>query len=171
MMPYPADHEALPVSTCLVCHTTEGAGTLPAGVKHSLEGRDDCLLCHHLDLLPESHQAGEFNSAECLLCHSVGEEATAEGDEAGGEVSFGGVVQPLLEANCGTCHAEMALGGLQVTAYEALMAGGQSGAVVIEGSPEESLLVTKMQEEHSAVLSEEDLGTVIDWIAAGAEDN
>jgi hypothetical protein len=51
------------------------------------------------------------------------------------------------------------------------MAGGQSGAVVIGGSPEESLLVTKMQEEHSAVLGEEDLQTVIDWIAAGAEDN
>jgi formate dehydrogenase subunit gamma len=171
MMPYPADHEVLPVSTCLVCHTTEGEGELPAGVKHALEGRDDCLMCHHLDLLPESHQAAGFSSEECLLCHSVGEEAAAEGAEAGGGVSFGGVVQPMLEANCGTCHAEMAMGGLQVTDYETLLAGGQSGPVVIGGSPEESLLVTKMQGEHSAVLSEEDLETVIDWIAAGAEDN
>jgi hypothetical protein len=77
----------------------------------------------------------------------------------------------MLEANCGTCHAEMAMGGLQVTGYETLLAGGQSRPAVIGGSPEESLLVTKMQGEHSAVLSEKDLKTVIDWIAAGAEDN
>lgn len=171
MLPYPADHEDLPVSTCLVCHTTEGEGTPPAGVKHALEGRDDCLMCHHLDLLPESHQVSEFSSEECLLCHSVGEGATVEGGEAGGGVSFGGVVQPLLEANCGTCHADMAMGGLQVTEYAALMAGGQSGSAVSGGSPEESLIVTKMEEEHPVVLSEEDLQALVDWIAAGAQDN
>jgi hypothetical protein len=170
-MPYPADHEVLPLTTCLVCHTPDGEGTPPAGVKHALEGRDDCLLCHHLDLLPESHQSAEFSSPECLLCHAAGEEATAGGSEAGGGVSFEAEVQPLLEAECGACHAEMALGGLQLTDYQSLMAGGQSGPVVIAGSPEESLLVIKMEEEHSAVLSGEDLELLIDWIAAGAEDN
>ncbi len=78
---------------------------------------------------------------------------------------------PLLEANFAACHAEMALGGLQATKYEALIAGGQSGAVVVPGSPEESLIVTKMGGAHPAVLAEDDLQTLIDWIAAGAADN
>jgi hypothetical protein len=141
----------------------EGVPVIP----HPMEGREDCLLCHALDLLPESHQAAEFASAECLLCHTEGEASGTEGAAVG----FAGQVHPLLEANCATCHGETALGGLQVTEYEALMAGGQSGPVVVAGSPKESLMVTKMQDEHPAVLSDDDLQTLIDWIAGGAKDN
>lgn len=174
-VPYPPDHAGRPASTCLVCHaTTEEEEHLPASVKHDLEGRENCLMCHAVDLLPESHKTGAFSNSDCLLCHEPAPAATGQPSaEAGtGEaVSFVNDVLPLLEANCATCHGEMALGGLQVTDYQTLMAGGENGPVLVAGSPEESLMVARMGEEHPAVLSGDDLQTLLDWIAAGAEDN
>jgi hypothetical protein len=172
-LPYPPDHLGRPSTTCLVCHaTTEAEEHLPAAVKHDLEGREDCLMCHAVDLLPESHKSGEFSNEDCLLCHTAGgaETAAAELGE-GGDLSFANDLLPLLEANCASCHGEMALGGLQTTDHETLMAGGQSGPVVEAGSPDDSLIVVKMGETHPAVLAADDLQALIDWIAAGAENN
>ncbi len=171
LQPFPANHEGLETTTCLVCHSTEGEGPAPASVKHDLAGREDCLMCHALDLLPESHQAAEFASPDCTMCHAEAGTKTTERSSTGEEKSFAGDIQPLLEANCATCHAEMALGGLQVTAYEPLMAGGENGPAIVAGSPEESLMVAKMDEEHPALLTGDDLLALIDWIAAGAENN
>jgi mono/diheme cytochrome c family protein len=172
-LPYPPDHAGRPLSTCLVCHaTTQEESALPAPVKHDLEGREECLMCHAVDLLPESHKAGDFSNTDCVLCHTPGgaeTEATEAGE--GGDVSFANDVLPMLETNCATCHGEMAMGGLQATDYDSLMAGGQSGPVVLPGSPDESLIVVKMDGEHPAVLTSDDLQSLGDWIAAGAENN
>ena len=180
-IPYPPDHVGRPSSTCLVCHaTTEADEHLPATVKHDLAGRENCLMCHAVDLLPESHKTGAFSNSDCLLCHTLGgaeTAAAASSDQpatesgAGGDVGYADGVLPLLEANCASCHGAMALGGLQTTDYETLMAGGQSGAVVVPGSPDESPIVVQMGEEHPAVLTGDDLQALIDWIAAGAENN
>jgi hypothetical protein len=51
------------------------------------------------------------------------------------------------------------------------MAGGENGPAIVAGSPEESLIVAKMEEEHPAMLTTDDLQTLFDWIAAGAENN
>jgi formate dehydrogenase gamma subunit len=179
VVPYPAGHEQYGANTCLVCHTTQGPGPVPAAVQHALEGRENCLMCHGLDLLPESHQAADFTSPDCLQCHAAGGTLEAGATVAGGgteavaegSVSFASDIQPLLEAQCGTCHGETALGGLQVTEYQKLMAGGQDGPVILPGSPDESLIVVKMRGEHPALLTGGDLQKLIEWIAAGAEDN
>jgi hypothetical protein len=65
----------------------------------------------------------------------------------------------------------MALGGLVVTDYQSLAAGGQSGPAFVAASPDESLLVVKMGDEHATVLTGADLQMLIDWVTAGAEDN
>jgi hypothetical protein len=114
------------------------------------------------------------------LCHTPGgaeteaagpaDQPAAEAGE-GGEVSFANDVLPLLETNCASCHGEMAMGGLQTTDYDSLMAGGQSGPALEVGAPDDSLIVVKMGEEHPAVLAGDDLQVLIGWIAAGAENN
>jgi hypothetical protein len=172
-LPYPPDHVGRPSTTCLVCHaTTQDEGHLPVPVKHDLEEREDCLLCHAMDLLPESHKTVEFSNDDCVLCHTPGgaETAAAETGESV-DLSFANDVLPLLETNCASCHGEMAMGGLQATDYDSLMAGGQSGPAVVAGSPDDSLIVVKMGEEHPALLAGDDAQTLIDWIAAGAENN
>lgn len=176
--PFPANHADYPLSTCLVCHSADGENPPPATIKHSIEGREDCLLCHAIDLLPESHQAAGFSSGDCLLCHASGEAGPVAGssdapsaDSAASDVSFAGDVQPLLEANCASCHGDRALGGLKVTDYASLAAGGASGPAFVAGAPDDSLIVQKMNGTHPAKLAGADLQRLIDWIAAGGQDN
>jgi hypothetical protein len=139
---------------------------------HSVAGREECVMCHPVDLQPQSHQGAAFENQDCLLCHQEAAAADVGGEpEAGGDVSFANDVLPALEANCATCHGAMALGGLQVTDYETLLSGGASGLAIVAGSPDDSPIVVKMGEEHPAVLGGDDLSALIDWIAAGAADN
>lgn len=88
-------------------------------------------------------------------------------------------VQPILQANCYRCHAGMNhRGGLQLDTREALMRGGKDGAVIVPGHPEQSLLVTLIRHEGPAhdpkpmppkdKLSDADIGTITEWIRAGA---
>ncbi len=54
---------------------------------------------------------------------------------------YGVAVQPVFQARCGQCHRPNApLGGLSLHEYQAVMAGGQSGPVVIPERCAESLL-------------------------------
>jgi hypothetical protein len=146
------------------------------------------LRCHELDTLPESHQAGDFTSDTCLICHAPEETAVAaanpgsEESEAAadptaetaapvGDVSFANDILPLLLDNCGTCHSAIAMGDLDVTSYEALVKGGASGPAFVPGSPDESQLVKTMRGEHLRTLEEPDLQKLVAWIAAGAENN
>ena len=51
-------------------------------------------------------------------------------------------VRPVLAAKCADCHSDARRrGGFRVSSLEALLAGGRSGAAVIPGDPDNSLLM------------------------------
>ena len=81
-------------------------------------------------------------------------------------------VQPIFEDNCGACHSStVKQGELQVTEYDLLMNGGQSGSVVTPGDPEASLLWTQIRSDAMPLvgeLSDDDKALIYNWIAAGA---
>jgi mono/diheme cytochrome c family protein len=82
--------------------------------------------------------------------------------------TYAATIGPLLTEKCGGCHGGLA--GLTVTDYASLMAGSSSGAVVVPGDPDGSLIVEVQSGEHYAQLSEAELTTLIDWIANGASE-
>jgi hypothetical protein len=91
MLPFPADHAGRTNPTCLVCHAVEGQeGHVPALVKHDLEGRENCLMCHAADLLPPSHKTGAFSNSDCLLCHQAESGAPATGSALDQSPTSGG---------------------------------------------------------------------------------
>jgi hypothetical protein len=47
----------------------------------------------------------------------------------------------VLESNCGTCHGEARMGGLDLRTREAMLKGGKRGPAIVPGKPDESLLV------------------------------
>src|SRR5262245_11254947 len=54
---------------------------------------------------------------------------------------WAGKIQPLLDANCVKCHGPLEQkSGLELDNLEAVMKGGDEGAVVIAGKPEQSRL-------------------------------
>ena len=88
-------------------------------------------------------------------------------------------VRPILANRCYGCHSSAPLGGLAVNSRNGLLKGGKSGAAVIPGKPEESLLVKrigaqempppKLQEQYSVRgLTDDELAKVRQWIADGA---
>src|SRR5947209_19428175 len=50
-------------------------------------------------------------------------------------------IRPVLANNCYACHTDSKLGGLRVDSRVALLEGGKSGAVIVPGRPDESLLI------------------------------
>jgi len=75
----------------------------------------------------------------------------------------------LLSERCGTCHAETALGGLDMSTYESALEGGNSGPAIVPGDPEASLLIqVQSPGDHQGQLSDQELDLIQEWIAAGA---
>jgi cytochrome b subunit of formate dehydrogenase/mono/diheme cytochrome c family protein len=88
---------------------------------------------------------------------------------AGSVPTFQDNIAAVFQASCGTCHGESALGGLNLTTYDAVIAGGANGPVILPGDPAGSSLVEiQVAGGHPGQLSEADLELVRRWIEAGA---
>jgi len=92
---------------------------------------------------------------------------------------FAAVIQPILEKHCVACHgSEKSKGGLRLDGYEALVAGGEQGAVVKPGHSEGSPLVHRLllplsDDEHMPPegrpqLTDADLRLIQWWVNTGA---
>ena len=93
-------------------------------------------------------------------------------------VSFSGQVVPLFQAKCQMCHNQStALGGWDSTSYDAVINSGTSGSAVIAGDVTNSILAQRVTGTQGGVMppsgkmSDADVQTVLDWIAAGAPEN
>ncbi len=130
----------------------------------------------------------------CFGDPEVGEplagECTGEDSDPEVDVSFGRDIRPLLDRSrdegpgC-SCHnrADNAASGLSMGSLQALMRGGMnSGAdIIVPGDPCASVLLQKisaappfgarMPNNGPPFFSDEEIQTVHDWIAEGAQDN
>ncbi len=87
-------------------------------------------------------------------------------------------IRPVLVKECFECHAEGAkkLGGkLYLDDAKKLRAGGESGPVVVEGKPDESLLIQAIRYEGPEMppkhrLSEATVNDLVQWVKMGAPD-
>lgn len=93
-------------------------------------------------------------------------------------VSFATDIAPVLMENCNGCHitARNARGGLNLSDFRRLIRGGDTGALVIQGKPDESLLVKKLEgsgdgnrmPQGRPPLDQEVIAKIRTWIAEGA---
>jgi hypothetical protein len=90
--------------------------------------------------------------------------------------SFKDDIRPLLQAKCYRCHkGRDAKGELDLSTASGLLKGGESGAVIVPGKPDESLLYERV---HKGTMpppgkkerpSEGEVEAIRRWIAAGAK--
>jgi len=84
-------------------------------------------------------------------------------------------IRPLLASNCYNCHSAStnAKGGLRVDDRNGLVMGGGSGAAVVPGKPDESLLIQAVRYEGFEMppnkkLTDEQIADLEKWVADGA---
>ncbi|MFO0975134.1 MAG: PSD1 and planctomycete cytochrome C domain-containing protein [Planctomycetaceae bacterium] len=83
----------------------------------------------------------------------------------------------LLEKHCYSCHGpEKQEGNLRLDTLQGLSLGGKSGAVLVPGKADESLLVTAVRRTDPSLemppeekLSESEVQILVDWIQQGAK--
>ena len=81
----------------------------------------------------------------------------------------------LLEAHCVKCHGgEKTKGGLDLMTREALLRGGESGAAVVPGKPDASLLIRQVRHEEEphmphkeAKLPDAAIAQLVEWVKSG----
>jgi cytochrome c553 len=85
-------------------------------------------------------------------------------------------ISPLLSARCASCHnPSKRSGGLDVTARDSLLKGGDSGPAIVPGKLDESALLDMVSGDepempkNSKRLSEPQLADLRSWIEAGAD--
>ena len=91
------------------------------------------------------------------------------------EEFFDARVRPVLSKNCLSCHGVAPQGGLLLDTREHLLKGGQSGAAVVPGDPEKSLLIQAVRQGGERLkmppgtrLSDQELADLVEWVKQGA---
>src|SRR5437867_5545767 len=105
-------------------------------------------------------------SAACLQAASPGPESAD---------FFEMRIRPLLAKNCFACHTGSRMGGLQLDPRENILRGGKSGAAIVPGNPDESLLIQAVRRTHERLkmppqgpLPDQDVTDLTAWVKAGA---
>ena len=85
-------------------------------------------------------------------------------------------VRSIMKTHCWQCHGEeeQPEGQLDLRLVRFMAKGGESGAAIVSGKPDDSLLYQRLRDgemppDSSKLLSAEELKIIRDWIAAGAE--
>ncbi|HWB11898.1 MAG TPA: PSD1 and planctomycete cytochrome C domain-containing protein [Pirellulales bacterium] len=90
------------------------------------------------------------------------------------KVSFDDDVRPIFRAHCSGCHGDaIHKAELDLTSPSTLLKGGESGAVVTPGKPEDSPLYLKVRDhemppDDKPPLADDEIETIRRWIAEGA---
>jgi hypothetical protein len=77
------------------------------------------------------------------------------------------ILQPLFLQQCGGCHGPVPSKGLRVTDYTSIIAGSESGPIVIARSPQESRILQVLSSGHFAQLTDHQIMLLTQWIADG----
>jgi Protein of unknown function (DUF1549)/Protein of unknown function (DUF1553)/Planctomycete cytochrome C len=83
-------------------------------------------------------------------------------------------VRPVLVNNCYSCHASSAMSGLRLDSREGLLKGGNRGAALVPGDPDNSLLIKAIRQidllkmPMGGKLADKEIDDLVAWVKNGA---
>jgi mono/diheme cytochrome c family protein len=120
-------------------------------------------------------------TSACALAVSVAMMPKDDVSAAGGAPARGSQefytaqVTAVLQKNCVSCHGAMkAKGDLRLDSYAAIVKGGEDGAVIVNGDPDDSMLIQAVERTGDLMmppktaLDQADVDTLVAWVKAGA---
>src|SRR3984893_2688896 len=123
---------------------------------------------------------GALASASALLAAiSIGHLPVVHGEESKALTTdhirfFNEQVRPVLAQNCYKCHTTEAMGGLKLDSRPNVLKGGESGAVVVPGDPDKSLLIQAVRQTgdlkmppEGPKLNDSDVAKLVQWVQDG----
>ena len=110
-----------------------------------------------------------------VLISACGSTATPASSGTSAPVSYALDVAPIFSQRCVQCHSGgQPSGGLDLSSYSGLMAGGATGAVITPGDAANSLLISLVSSgqmpRSGAKLSPDQVSLLQNWVNAGAAD-
>jgi mono/diheme cytochrome c family protein len=107
---------------------------------------------------------------------------TGQANAAALAPSFADDILPIFQESCVRCHGEVdesgfpyTEAGLSLMTYEDVMNGSEFGSVVEPGNPDDSYLLTQVENgdmpDEGDPLTPEQIALIREWIEAGAENN
>ncbi len=153
-------HNAAMDDTCSNCHTIEGAGTT--------QNNSFCSnsACHGSVFTFAGFDAPKLR--EILQAQIPTPAPTTIPAPIAGKPTYNANIAPIFNTKCIMCHGKTASGGLDLSSYAGLMAGGNNGVVIIPGDSKNSLLIIIQSAKHFSNLSPEELALIVQWIDSGA---
>jgi nitrate/TMAO reductase-like tetraheme cytochrome c subunit len=146
-------------ATCVNCHTIEDPG-----------GTTNTSFCSNSACHGSVFEYAGFDAPALreILLQQLPQPELSKLSE--GPLTFNDTLGPIFELRCGACHGEQGLQGLDLTTFQSTLAGGASGAAIVPGDPESSLVVLKLQSDqpHFAQFTSEEMNLLIEWILVGA---
>ena len=146
--------------TCALCHDTANPG-----------GTDNTSFCSNSACHGSVWQYAGFDApalAAILAEQQPPAEPVAPPAPVEGVPTYAANIQPIFESRCGMCHGDGMAGGLKLTAFADALAGSTQGPVIVPGDAEGSRLIEVQSGQHFALLSDDELALVTQWIAGGA---
>jgi len=147
--------------TCSNCHTTGNPG-----------GTDNTSFCSNSACHGSVWQYAGFDAPRLrqVLESQLPPTPTPSPIQAVGPLTYQNAIAALFQTRCVSCHGTAGIQGLDLTNYQAALAGGRSGLAILPGDPQGSLLVQKQsgEQSHFGQLTPAELELVKEWIAAGA---
>ena len=121
--------------------------------------------------------SGVLRLAFRLLAAATVSFSEMAGSETGGMELFEKRVRPVLVERCLECHGEKKQkGGLRLDNAAAVRAGGGSGAALVPGQPEKSLLIKviswsdpDLQMPPKNKLPDTEIAALTEWVKMGAQ--
>ncbi|MBM3785684.1 MAG: DUF1549 domain-containing protein, partial [Acidobacteria bacterium] len=121
---------------------------------------------------PAPRYGDAMNRAACTLAMLFVLPAAA--DERGD--FFEAKIRPLLARRCQSCHGVSRSAGLRLDSREAILRGGRSGAAIVPGDPDNSLLFQAIDHTHGSLkmpptankLDAVEIEAIARWIREGA---
>lgn len=110
-----------------------------------------------------------------LLCSCMAGMAVAAGDKKPAKLTYEEHIRPIFRAHCFDCHGatEEMEGGLDLRLVRFLIKGGESGAAIVPGKPQESNLLNRIQSGEmppgEARVPEAEIKIIERWISGGAK--
>ncbi|MBI9043097.1 MAG: NapC/NirT family cytochrome c [Anaerolineaceae bacterium] len=146
--------------TCESCHTVEDPG-----------GVSNVSFCANSSCHGSSWEYAGFDAPalrEALMEQLQELQVEVSEIDMDAPLAFEGAISSILEIKCASCHGEGGMNGLNVTSYQALLDGGNSGPSIVTGDAENSLLLEIAGDSHYASFSPEEAEAITNWITEGA---